>query len=228
VSAVAAVKPQRRGRAQQWPPAGWHMDDNGEIQHDVATAVADALTSIDQQMRAKAATVHSLAGDEDKRLVVQTAAQFFEQRQAPRWHVKRVIPEAELVAIVGEPSAGKTPFAVSLAGSIHRGTEWFGHRVRKGRVVYVFAEAPGDGRNRYAAYMKEHGITLTDMPDIIADVPNLKTPQDAALLAKRIGKADVIVFDVFASVFIGDENSGSDVGPVLTHLKFRLFRFKCG
>ena len=219
MSAVAAVKPQRRGRAQQWPPAGWHMDDNGEIQRDVATAVADALTSIDQQMRAKAATVYSIAGDERERFELVPADKFLDRPPA-RWLIKGVLPAAQIGAVVGQPGAGKSPMMYSMAASIHRGADWFGHRVRKGRAVYLVAEGAADFRNRIRAYAKEFDVDPADLPLMIDDVPNLKTAADAALIAKKVGAADAIFFDTFAACFIGAENSSEDIGPVLAHLKF--------
>jgi hypothetical protein len=144
----------------------------------------------------------------------------FLKRPRPRWLIKGVLPEAELAAVVGEPGAGKSPFMYSMAAAIHRGAEWYGRRVRKGRAVYLVAEGSADFRSRIDAYCKEFGVDPADLPLMIDDVPNLKEPVDAAAIAHRVGKADVIFVDTFAASFLGNENSGEDIGPVLNHLKF--------
>lgn len=148
------------------------------------------------------------------------AASDFLKRPRPRWLIKGVLPEAELAAVVGEPGAGKSPFMYSMAAAIHRGAEWYGRRVRKGRAVYLVAEGVADFRNRIDAYCKEFDVDPADLPPMIDDVPNLKDPADAAAIVHRVGKADVIFIDTFAASFIGNENSGEDIGPVLNHLKF--------
>lgn len=148
------------------------------------------------------------------------AASQFLKRPRPRWLIKGVLPEAQIAAVVGEPGAGKSPFMYSMAAAIHRGVDWYGRRVRKGRAVYLVAEGAADFRNRIEAYCKETGTDPDDLPLMIDDVPNLKEPVDAAAIVHRVGKADAIFFDTFACCFIGNENSGEDVGPVLAHLKF--------
>src|ERR1700733_14153343 len=52
--------------------------------------------------------------------------------------------EGTVAAIVGEPNAGKTAFAVSLAVSFAAGAgSWLGRKIMPGPVCYFAAEAPG-------------------------------------------------------------------------------------
>lgn len=144
----------------------------------------------------------------------------FLKRPRPRWLIKGVLPEAQIAAFVGAPGVGKSPLLYSAAAAIHRGVEWYGRRVRKGRAVYVVAEGAADFRNRIEAYCKETGADPADLPLMIDDVPNLKDPADASAIVARVGKADAIFWDTWAACFQGDECSAEDVGPVLNHLKF--------
>jgi hypothetical protein len=157
--------------------------------------------------------------DQREKFGLIPASQFL-KRPRPRWLIKGVLPEAQIAAVVGEPGAGKSPLMYSMAAAIHRGAEWYGRRVRKGRAVYLVAEGAGDFRNRIEAYAKEFNVKASELPLMIDDVPNLKTPADAAAIAHTVGKADAIFFDTFAACFLGSENSSEDIGPVLAHLKF--------
>jgi hypothetical protein len=159
------------------------------------------------------------AVDQRQKFALIPAAKFL-KRPRPRWLIKGVLPEAQLAAVVGQPGAGKSPFMYSMAAAIHRGADWYGRRVRKGRAVYLVAEGAADFRNRIEAYAREFGVDVSELPPMIDDVPNLKTPADAAAIAHKVGKADAIFIDTFAASFIGDENSGEHIGPVLAHLKF--------
>src|SRR5258706_3804854 len=70
--------------------------------------------------------------------------------------VKGIINVGALVAIYGEPGCGKTFLTLDLALSVADGRSWFGHKVpKRGRVVYVAAEAGASIRNRVGAWAQE-------------------------------------------------------------------------
>jgi len=181
--------------------------------------VQDLFDSIMRNAEAERKERESVKTPLPDRFVVMSAREF-QKRPRPEWIIKGVLPRAELAAVVASYGVGKSPLLYSMGAAISRGVSWYGHKVKKGRAVYLVAEGAGDFRNRVEAYSREFAVSAEALPEMIDDVPNLATAADAALIAKRVGKADVIFIDTFAASFAGDENSGKDVGPVLTHAKF--------
>ena len=137
-------------------------------------------------------------------------------RPRPRWLVKGIVPEAELVVLYGQSTAGKSFVALDLFACVARGVPWRGMKTKQARVIYLAAEGQGGFRNRLEAYRQHH-----DSPTglrMVLDAPNF-LKADADLLAKQIqaaGGTDVLVVDTLAQVSPGgDENSAEDVGKVL-------------
>lgn len=150
--------------------------------------------------------------------------QQFSQGTPPAWIVKGIVPQAELLVLFGESGSGKSFLALDLAFSIALGTEWRGHKVKQGRVVYIAAEGGGGVRKRLTAYALHHDIDLADVPmGIIHASPNLLSKDDALDIAKAIratGGAQVVIVDTFAQTMPGaNENAGEDVGKALAHCK---------
>ncbi|MDE2097009.1 MAG: AAA family ATPase [Patescibacteria group bacterium] len=143
------------------------------------------------------------------------------------WIVRRVLPRAELAVVFGDAGSGKSFFALDLCAAITRGIEWRTNRVARGGVVYVCAEGARGLKARLRAYAHEHQVALAQLPAVIADAPNLLEPKDAAALAHAIvawgqkqGPIDVVVVDTLSATTPGgNENSGEDMGLVLSHCK---------
>jgi hypothetical protein len=147
----------------------------------------------------------------------------FAKGAPPKWIVRDVLPQAELVVLVGESTAGKSFIAIDLCAAIARGVQWRGKRVKQGRVAYVVAEGGGGFRKRITAYEQKNG-SLEDTPfSVIHAAPNLLQRDDAVEVTKVIaagGGADVIVIDTFAQTTPGaNENAAEDVGKALGHCK---------
>jgi hypothetical protein len=142
----------------------------------------------------------------------------FTSRPAPTWIVKGVLPKAGLVVLYGASGAGKSFIALDVVAAVARGVQWRGKRVRQGRVVYVAAEGVGGFRNRCVAYAKANGLEAGAMAalEIIADRPNLLTPNEGKTLGTAIGRADLVVVDTLAQVTPGaNENAGEHMGKAL-------------
>lgn len=149
------------------------------------------------------------------------AAADFLNRPRIDWIIKGVLPGAGIVVIQAPPGHAKTTLAVDLAVSLTTGKDWQGHRNgKRRRVVYVAAEdAPGVGARLHAKALHDR-VPFEDLPAIIDDVPDLKSAEDAAMLAHKIGTADVIFFDTLAASFVGNESGSEDMGAVLKHCKW--------
>lgn len=142
-----------------------------------------------------------------------------------KWLVKGILPKAQLAMIYGESGAGKTFAVTDLVLAIVRGTEWRGHRVNKGRAVYVCGEGLSGFRNRLQAFAQHHEVDLSEIDEsfgVVADVPNFLAHDDKALAVQinAWGGADAIVIDTLAQVTPGgNENSGEDMGKALAHCR---------
>jgi AAA domain len=139
------------------------------------------------------------------------------------WIVRGVLPRAELAVIYGESGSGKSFLALDLCAAVTRGLAWRSKRTTKGCVVYVCAEGAGGFKARLRAYAAAHGVGFEVLPAVIPDAPNLREQTEAAALYGAIvkwGKPDVIVIDTLSATTPGgNENSGEDMGLVLSHCK---------
>lgn len=145
----------------------------------------------------------------------------FMARPAPRWIVKGLVPEGELLVLFGESGAGKSFVALDIFGAVARGVDWRGLRVRQRRVCFVIAEGGGGFRNRLHAYARHHGQQAGVL--VLDAAPNLLQRNDALDVVKGIqaaGGADIVVVDTFAQTTPGaNENAGEDIGKALGHCR---------
>ncbi len=145
----------------------------------------------------------------------------FAAGEPPTWLVEDVLPATELAVVYGEPGCGKSFLVLDLARAIVTGNPWRGLAVRRGRVVYVAAEASGGVRLRLRALAAHLGVDLqTDLGGlgIVAAAPNLLTDDDQALAAaiELAGGAALIIIDTLAQATPGaNENAGEDMGAAL-------------
>jgi hypothetical protein len=146
----------------------------------------------------------------------------FVARAPLTWHIKGVLPNAELIVIYGQSGSGKSFLVADMGAAIATGEPWHGRKTTKGHVVYVVAEGASGFRNRLLAYAKTHAGSFPGM-HIVPDPPNLFGERDHVLLAQQIeagGGADLIVIDTLAASSPGaDENAAKDMGRVIEHCK---------
>jgi len=163
--------------------------------------------------------------DNGPRFAVIPDHQFIE-RDPLAWHVKGVLPKAELAVVFGPSGSGKSFVVFDMAAAIATGALWQGRKTTKGKVVFVLAEGATGFRNRLLAYAKTHAGSFPGVR-IIGSAPNLLGEQDHVLLANEIesnGGADLIVIDTLAASSPGaDENAAKDMGKVIEHCK-RLYK----
>lgn len=142
-----------------------------------------------------------------------------------QWLIKGVLPRtADPVVLFGASGAGKSFVALDLCAAVARGTDWRGHRVKRGRVLYVAAEGGAGIGKRQQAFCDHHGIERSDLDiDVIIAAPNLLEQEDVEELVKSLsafGPYDLVVIDTLAQVTPGaNENAGEDMGPVLANIK---------
>jgi RecA/RadA recombinase len=155
------------------------------------------------------------------RFKILTGSEFIASQGPLRWLVKGLLPKADVGILFGESGAGKTFIVLDLVMAIARGVDsWRGHRVRKGRVLYIVAEGAAGFQNRLQAYARHHQVS-PDLLNVIADAPNLLEPRTVADLLsdiKAVGVYDLVVVDTLAKTTPGaNENASEDMGRALAH-----------
>lgn len=141
--------------------------------------------------------------------------------------IKGVLTRGEMSMLLGESQSGKSFLAIDIAMSIARGTEWFGHKVRQGGIIYQAGEsALGVRRRRFPAYRRHYDCGGEPLPVVLLERPlDLYTNDEHVdLFIEECrhwgGRFDVplelIVIDTFNKATPGaNENDGKDMGTVL-------------
>ena len=142
--------------------------------------------------------------------------------------IKQWLPFEGTGVLVGPSNTGKTFIALDMAMSIAAGTDWHGHKVRQGAVLYLATEGSFSFKNRMAALKDDRG--LTDNVPLIAraDMVNLLDQEadlgELAALADEIieqhGPLRLIVVDTLARAMAGgNENAPDDMGKLLNNVE---------
>lgn len=158
---------------------------------------------------------------DSSRYLIEDAYPFAQEEIFIDWLCVGVLPKGAVSMLYGAPSTGKTFIVLDLIGSISRGVEWSGRRTKKGKVLYVCAEGAVGFRGRLRAYCQEHGLTALNISILksAVDLMSKKAVRDFIASVNAAGEYVLIVFDTYAACMTGDENSGKDVGVVVSHCK---------
>lgn len=154
--------------------------------------------------------------------------------QPPRWLVKSMMAESPIVAIYGEPQAGKSTVAFDLACAVAQGIEWFGRKTKQMPVVYLAAESEGFMVRRAQAYAQRTGVDLRGLPfTVIPAAPDVGAESDYQLLLSTIkgvlgDEGGFVVVDTLSKVRgAADENSSKEIGQVIGNLERLARELKC-
>lgn len=141
--------------------------------------------------------------------------------------IKGVLTRNELSFLLGESQSGKSFIAIDMAMAVARGVDWFGHRVRRGGVIYQAGEsAAGVRRRRFPAYRRKYDCGHEPLSVVLLERPvdfyNSDEDVDAfieeCLHWKRTFRdpLELIIIDTFNKATPGaNENDGKDMGVVL-------------
>jgi hypothetical protein len=105
--------------------------------------------------------------------------------------VKGLLTNGGASVVYGESGCGKTFLIADLALHIAMGHDWFGHKVKRGGVIYVAAEAGASMRRRVVAFRKHHHL------DIDSDIPFFLLPAPVDLLSQQ-GDIDELIASIMA------------------------------
>ena len=161
-----------------------------------------------------------------------TPADDFCLEPAPiRWLVKHWLQEQALIMVHGPSGGGKT-FAV-LDWSLHIAsgrTDWHGHRVKPGPVVYLAGEGHHGLRSRVAAWKQHHKAGTLDMW-ISKTGTDLNTPEGYQRVVDAIRALphppSLINVDTLHRFLFGDENSSVDAKTMIDACAALMREFSC-
>ena len=130
--------------------------------------------------------------------------------------VEKLVPEKSIIAITGHPESGKTWFVMYLIYCVVYGQPLLGmYKAQKANVLFVDEEG---GKYEMARRYKLVGfkndviIHTLSQQGIMIDSQEDTDSLIGVIKNKEIG---LVVFDPFAAIFSGDENSARDIGNVM-------------
>jgi len=153
-----------------------------------------------------------------------------------RWLVDNIVPKAaSLGMLFGKSGSTKSYLAISLMLSVATGKlDWFGHKVKAGRVLYLCGEGHHASYERMACWLQQNNVI--DPPDtmfIAEDTFNLDTPlgetEFLAALEKELSdfSPDLVVVDTLNLYMASDENSTLESTMFIKALRRLASRFDC-
>lgn len=184
------------------------------------------------------AHVHSLAEAFDRKSKYRLEDFDTLQPGTLAWRVKGLWPAVGVCFVGGPSMSGKSFWVLDALAKVCRGQDVLGRKSIPAGVVYVAAEGAHGVRNRIAGLRQRVG-KLGGRLKFIAQQPDLLDPDDVAdLQAFLEGARDeleaaghglgVVVVDTLAAAAAGaDENSSSDMGPVLRSLQEMAAELGC-
>ena len=158
-----------------------------------------------------------LQGQSDQWLV--PADEFSCKPEPIRWLVKRWIQADALVMVHGPSGGGKTFVVLDMLLTVAAGmSEWQGHKVRPGPVVYLAGEGHHGLRARIAGWKQARGVHTLNMW-LSNSGCDFNTPEGYSRAASAIRALPVppsaVVIDTLHRFMSGDENSAQDAKTML-------------
>jgi RecA-family ATPase len=162
---------------------------------------------------------------------------------ARKWIVPDVIPDETVSILSGDGSGGKSLLSLQLGAARALGKEWIGLLPEPGRTLILSAEDDEDEmQRRLEDIRKFYGARMADLADMrLVDLVGedsvlgelmkgriLPTPMYRALDAFMTDfRPGLVVLDVLADMFAGDENSRPQAREFIGLLKRLARKHKC-
>jgi hypothetical protein len=147
----------------------------------------------------------------------------FQKRRSTGYYIKGFLPDAEIGVWGGPSMSGKSFTLLDALGSVARGVDWNGLKVKQGNVAYVCAEGAAGFRNRTVAYCVKHGIDPAALPFCVLDAaPNLLDDSKVLELIQDIrayGNLNIVAIDTLAQSMPGGDENGKDMSKALASAK---------
>ena len=139
----------------------------------------------------------------------------------PEFQIQGLIDMNTTCMLYGASGTGKTFVALSMAHAISTGSDWMGHKCKKGKVLYIYGEGAQGIKLRCKA-LKTVRESFGDIMFLGQKVDFLGTI-DGELMAKQLIEADfnpdLVVIDTLARTFgSGRENDTDQMNQYINHL----------
>lgn len=156
---------------------------------------------------------------------------FYKKPDPIKWLIKGWVQANALMMCFGESGAGKTFFVLDLALTIASGmTDWHGHRVKPGPVVYLAGEGHYGLKARIAAWVHERGRDVDDIY-VSESACDLNTDEGYSKVVREINDYEarpvLIVVDTLNRFLLGDENKADDARSMIDRCGRLMQEFGC-
>lgn len=151
--------------------------------------------------------------------------------------VDQLIETPSTGLMFGESTAGKSFLGLSLGLSAATGTPWLDNDiVRTGPVFYLCGEGQKGIPRRIAAWLKHHGVTLTEgMLKVSRHRLELDTKSaekvrlEVEAMSILYGRPSLVIIDTLARHLPGssDENSAKDIGAFINAVDYLKDALRC-
>ena len=154
---------------------------------------------------------------------------------AVRWLIRGIIEANTLGMLYGQPGAGKSFIALSMAASIACGAAWYGHRCTQGPAVYILGEGGAGVSRRLRAWQLKHPEAHLEKAPLYVSTRMVPMAEEdaveqiaAAIAESGAGRPSVVVIDTLARAAAGlDENSSRDMGELIRACDTIRERYGC-
>lgn len=156
----------------------------------------------------------------------------FSTKPSPiRWLVKHWLQEEALIMVHGPSGGGKTFAVLDWCLHIASGkTDWNGHKVKTGPIVYLAGEGHHGMRSRIAAWKQHHHIDHIEMWVSKAGC-DLNTAEGYTRVVEAVRALPVkpvaITVDTLHRFLSGDENSAQDAKTMIDACAALMREFEC-
>ncbi|WP_288451540.1 AAA family ATPase [uncultured Microbacterium sp.] len=140
-------------------------------------------------------------------------------RPRPPWLIDGLVQGAGVVVLAGEGGIGKSFVALDWCARVATGAEWFGHRVRAGRALYVAAEGIEFFDERLSAWEAHNALQVPD--DRLRYVEsgfNLSDGRAVAYAREIVARdeIDLVVVDTLSQLSaVESENDNAQLAAVM-------------
>ena len=153
----------------------------------------------------------------------------------PPWAIDGVL--SGLTILWGQPGAGKSFIAMSMAAAVATGRPWLGRQTAHGQVVYVAGEGGlTNVGHRLRTALHYWGILpiqedyVENAIDLSVIVPGVDLVSNPSHLFDLIGghtKLQLLVIDTLSRCLVGDENKQEDMGKFVRALDITKDQLGC-
>lgn len=152
-------------------------------------------------------------------------ARHLQQLPPATYRVRRLLPAQGVAALYGESAAGKSFLALDLAHAIGTGRpDWFGFKVIKGPVAYIWLEAASGIAKRSRAVEIQTGAPCPDDLRFWQGDFSLLSAESVATVGEtvraKLGAGATVFIDTLNQSAPGaDENSSQDMSTIISGAK---------